>query len=88
MLTLDLDGFMVELKEGTVKHVGTSNTDATVKLYDVESVETREFGDERVKISCEDDGGNEVEIALDPADALSVASEIERLESESRVFEE
>jgi hypothetical protein len=88
MLTLDLEDFMIELKEGTVKHVGTSNTAATVKLYDVESVETREFGDERVKVSCEDDGGNEVEIALDPEDALSVASEIERLAEDSRVFEE
>jgi hypothetical protein len=88
MLTLDLEDFMIELKEGTVKHVGTSNTATTVKLYDVESVETREFGDERVKVSCEDDGGNEVEIALDPEDALSVASEIERLAEDSRVFEE
>jgi hypothetical protein len=87
MFTIDIDEFMVELKEGTLKHVGASNKSATAKLYDVETVEVREFGDERVKISCEDDGGNEVEIALDPAEAREVASELDRLEEESGIFE-
>lgn len=87
MLTLDLQNFMLELKEGTIKHVGTSNKSATVKLYDIVSAEAREFGDERVKISCEDDEGNTVELALDPADASNVASEIQELEADSRVFE-
>jgi len=86
MFTVDIDEFMVELKEGTLKHVGASNKSATAKLYDVESVEVSEFGDERVRISCED-GGNEVEVALDPAEATEVARGIERLEDESAIFE-
>jgi len=87
MLTLDIDQFMLELKRGTLKHVGASNKSATAKLYDVEGVEVREFGDERVKLACTDDGDNEIEVALDPAQARGVRSEIERLESESAVFE-
>jgi len=87
MFTVDIDEFMIELKEGTLKHVGASNKSATAKLYDVERVEVSEFGDERVKISCEDDGGNEVEVALDPAEATEVARGIERLEDESAIFE-
>lgn len=73
MLTLDLDDLMVELKEGTVKHVGAPNTAATAKLYDVEGVDVRAFGDERVKLAFDDGEGNEVEVALFPAevDALS-----------------
>jgi len=87
MFTIDIDEFVIELKEGTLKHVGASNKSATAKLYDVENVAVREFGDERVKVTCEDDGGNEVEIALDPAEAREVAREIDRLEDESGIFE-
>ena len=87
MFTLDMDDFMFELKDGALKHVGPSNRAATVKLYDVEETEVREFGDERIKISCEDESGNTVEIALDPAEAREVARGIEHLEEESRVFE-
>ena len=87
MFTLDIDRFMFELKEGTLKHVGSSTKSATAKLYDVESVEVREFGDERVKIACEDDGGNEVEVALAPDEAREIARGIERLETESDIFE-
>lgn len=87
MFTIDIDEFVIELKEGTLKHVGASNKSATAKLYDVEDVDVREFGDERVKVTCEDDGGNEVEIALDPAEAREVARAIDRLEEESGIFE-
>lgn len=86
MFTLDLDRFSFELKDGALKHVGSSTNSATAKLYDVESVEVREFGDERIKLVCEDDGGNSVELALDPAEASEVADGIERLEDESPVF--
>jgi peptide deformylase len=78
---------MLELKEGAIKHVGASNKTATAKLYDVTEAEVREFGDERVKLSCRDESGNEVEIALDPTEAKTVAHEIEQLEADSRVFE-
>lgn len=87
MFTLDMDRFMFELKDGTLKHVGSSTKSATAKLYDVESVEVREFGDERVKIACEDDSGNEVEVALDPDSIREVVRGVERLEDESGIFE-
>ncbi|PSQ30428.1 hypothetical protein BRD09_05360 [Halobacteriales archaeon SW_10_68_16] len=87
MLSLDLDRFMFELKEGALKHVGPSNRAATVKLYDVEGVEVREFGDKRVKLAFEDEDGNEVEVALFPEDAREVARGVELLEEESGIFE-
>jgi len=87
MFTLDMDRFIVELKDGTLEHVGASNKAATAKLYDVENVETREFGDERVKLAFADDGGNEIEVALAPREAREVARGIASLEEESGVFE-
>ncbi|PSP32166.1 hypothetical protein BRC64_07645 [Halobacteriales archaeon QH_10_67_22] len=87
MLSLDLERFMLELKEGALKHVGASNKTATVKLYDVEGVELREFGDERVKLAFEDESGNEVEVAVAPEHAREVARGVEMLEDESGVFE-
>jgi hypothetical protein len=87
MLTLDLDQFMLELKEGSIKHVGPTNKAATVKLYDVEGLEVREFGDERVKLVFSDDEGNDVEVALFPEQASEVARGIGALEDDSRVYE-
>ncbi|MFB6206957.1 MAG: hypothetical protein ABEJ05_10580 [Haloglomus sp.] len=87
MLLLDLEDFMFELTDGAIKHAGPSNRTATAKLYDVESVEAREYGDRRVKLAFEDDDGSEIEIALDPEQASEVARGIELLEEESRVFE-
>lgn len=87
MFSLDLDDFMFELKDGALKHVGASNRTATAKLYDVESVDVREFGDDRVKLRFEDDDGNEVEVALFAAEAREVRREIEGVEDEGRVFE-
>ena len=87
MFTLDIDRFMLELKDGTFKHVGASNRTATAKLYDVVDAEARAFGDERVKLSCEDGSGNEIEVALDPLEARAIAREIETLEEESDIFE-
>jgi hypothetical protein len=87
MITLDLDDFMFELKEGTLKHVGASNRTATAKLYDIEAVSVSEFGDERVKLGFEDADGNEVEVALFPEEAHEVKRGIELLEDESDIFE-
>ena len=87
MLSLQLEEFMIELKDGSIKNVGAPNKSATAKLYDVESAEAREFGDERVKLSFEDESGNEIEVALDPPAAREIARGIESLEEESRVFE-
>jgi len=87
MLSLDLAEFMFEVKEGAIKHVGPSNKEATAKLYDVEGVEVREFGDKRVKLAFEDEDGNEVEVALFPEEAQEVVRGIELLEDESPVFD-
>lgn len=87
MLSLDLDRFMFELKDGAIKHVGSSNRTGTAKLYDVTDVEVRAFGDERVKIAGSDEDGNEVEMALFPAEARAIADGLEALEEESAVFD-
>ena len=87
MLSLDLDEFMFELTDGAIKHVGPSNREATAKLYDVEGIDVREFGDKRLKLAFTDDDGNEVEVALFPDQAREVARGIELLEDDSRVFE-
>lgn len=78
MLTINLDDFMIELKEGTVKHVGASTTSAEIKLYDVTDAEAREFGD-RIKLGFEDDEGNAVEVAIDGEELDSIASDIEEV---------
>ncbi|MBX0285076.1 hypothetical protein [Haloarcula salinisoli] len=87
MLTLDIDDFMLELKDGAVKNVGPSNKQATVKMYDIEGVDVREYGDKRVKLAFEDEQGSEIEVALFPEQARAVADGLELLESESEVFE-
>jgi len=87
MLTLDIDDFMFELKDGAIKHVGPSNRGATAKLYDVEGVDVREYGDKRVKLTFDDAEGNEVEVALFPEQAQEIARGLETLEDDSPVFE-
>jgi len=87
MLTLDIDDFTLELKDGAFKNVGPSNKQATVKMYDMDGVDVREYGDKRVKLAFEDEQGSEVEVALFPEQAREVREELELLESESDVFE-
>ena len=87
MLSLDIDSFMLELKDGSLKNVGPADKTATVKLYDVDGVEVREFGDKRVKLAFTDDAGSEVEVALFPEAAEEVARGVERLKQEGSVSE-
>jgi len=87
MLALTLEDFMVELNEGSIKNVGPTNKSATVKLFDVESAEAREFGDKRVKLVFEDDDGNEVQVSLFPEDVRKLVRDVESLEDDSPVFE-
>ncbi|EMA53300.1 MULTISPECIES: hypothetical protein [Halococcus] len=87
MLNLNIDEFMLELKDGALKNVGPANKSAEAKLFDVASAEARAFGDKRVKLVFEDDEGNEVQVALFPDDASQVARDIEALEDDSPVFE-
>jgi hypothetical protein len=87
MLNLLLDDWMVELKDGSIKNVGPTNKGATAKLFDVDGLEVREFGDKRLKLAFDDGEGNEVEVALFPEQAREVARGIEVLEEDSPVFE-
>ncbi|ELY47271.1 hypothetical protein [Natronorubrum sulfidifaciens] len=87
MLTLSLEEFMVELNEGSIKNVGPTNKSATVKLFDVESAEAREFGDKRVKLVFEDADGSEIQVSLFPDDVRKIVDDIEKLEDDSPVFE-
>ncbi len=88
MLALSLEEFMIELKEGAVKNVGPTNKAATAKLFSVTDATAREFGDRRVKLVFTDDEGNEVQVALFPAEAESIAADLETLEATSPVFED
>lgn len=87
MLNLLIDEFMVEVKDGSIRNVGAPNKRATAKLFDVTEAEAREFGDNRVKLVFEDAEGNEVQVALFPAEARTVRRDVEALEADSRVFD-
>ena len=82
MLNLNLESFMIELKDGSVKNVGPTNKSATAKLFDPESVEARAFGDSQLKIVASDADGNEVQIALFPEDAAAIAEDIASVREE------
>jgi len=87
MLSFDIESFMLELKDGAFKNVGPSNKRATVKMYDVEGVDVRAYGDKRVKLAFEDEQGSEVEIALFPEQAQAVAEGLEMLETDGDVLD-
>lgn len=87
MLNLNLRDFTIELRDGSVRNVGAPNKSAEAKLFDVESVEVRAFGDSRVKLVAADADGNEVQVALTPAQATRVQEDVESLRTDSQVFE-
>lgn len=87
MLTLEIEDFLVELTEGSIENVGAPTKAATAKLYDVTDVEAREFGDNRVKLAFADDEGNDVEVALFPAEIESLRDDVERLSEDGTVLE-
>jgi hypothetical protein len=87
MLNLNLDDFMVEFEEGSVKNVGPRTKGATAKLFHPDEVEARAFGDSQVKITATDGEGNEVQIALSPEQAEKVADDLAEMQAESEVFE-
>lgn len=78
---------MMEFKEGSIKNVGPANKSATAKLFDVDDVEIRAFGDQRVKLVADDGTGNEVQVALAPEQAAAVVDDVESLREEGAVFE-
>ncbi|MFC7077796.1 hypothetical protein [Haloarcula halophila] len=87
MLTLDIDDFMLELKDGAFKNVGPANKQATIKLYDVEGVDVREYGDKRVKLAFEDEQGSEVEVALFPEQLEALSAGLDALREESDIVD-
>jgi len=87
MLSIQVSDFAVELKEGALRNVGASNKTATAKLYDVESATAREFGGERVKLAFVDEEGNEVEVALFPAEVRSLLDDLGELEDGAGPFQ-
>ncbi len=66
MILLDVDAFPVELKDGAIKNVGPADNAASAKLFDVDTIALREFGDQQAKIVAEDNEGNEIQIAVEP----------------------
>ncbi|ADD04461.1 uncharacterized protein Nmag_0877 [Natrialba magadii ATCC 43099] len=87
MLALTLEEFMLELNDGAIKNIGPNNKEATVKLFDVDGAEAREFGDKRVKLVFDDEDGNEVQVSLFPEDIEKLVEDIEDLQENSAVFE-
>lgn len=87
MLNLSISDFNVEFDDGAVKNVGAPTKHATAKLWDVAEAEFREYGDRRVKLVCEDEAGNEVQIALFPEQTDALIEDLETLQTESPVFE-
>ncbi|ELY93380.1 hypothetical protein C483_05423 [Natrialba hulunbeirensis JCM 10989] len=87
MLALTLEEFMLELNDGAIKNIGPNNKEATVKLFDVDGAEAREFGDKRVKLVFDDEDGNEVQVSLFPEDVEKLVEDISDLQENSAVFE-
>lgn len=88
MLTLTLEEFMVEFTNGSVKNVGPPNKSATAKLFDVDAIEAREFGDNRVKIIAEDEDGDMIQIALFPDQVPTLVDDLEAMLDDSPIFED
>ncbi len=87
VLNLNIDDFLVEFKEGSIKNVGPPTKSVAAKLFDVETIQVREFGDSQVKLVATDATGNEVQIALFPDQVETVTEDIEALREGSAVFE-
>ncbi|WP_075936366.1 hypothetical protein [Halosegnis longus] len=79
MLTIDLDEFMIEIQDGTIKHVGSSTTSVDAKLYDVTEAEARHFGDQ-IKFAFEDGEGNMIEVALNGPEVQSIVGDLNGME--------
>jgi hypothetical protein len=77
VLNLNLDSFLIELRDGSIENVGAPNKTASAKLFDVETAEARAFGDSQLKLVATDASGNELQIALFPEQAEAVAGDIE-----------
>ncbi len=82
MLALDIENFLVEIDDGSVKNIGPQTKAATAKLFHPETVEARAFGDSQVKFVAEDADGNEVQIAVSPEQAATLGEQLQELKPE------
>jgi hypothetical protein len=87
VLNVNVSDFMIELKDGSIKNVGAPTKSAEAKLFDPDDVAVREFGDSQVKITAEDESGNEVQIAMLADQFEDLLADANDLHEESRVFE-
>lgn len=87
MLSLELSDFLVQLKEGSIRNVGAPTKSATIKLFDVSSAGARPFGDNRIKCVFADDEGNEIEIALFPAELEELVGDLEEIKAAGTIAE-
>lgn len=85
MLSLEIEEFMIQLKEGTINNVGGPRKAGTVKLFDVAEAEARAFGDNRVKLAFADEDDNTVEVALSPAAVKTLLEDIAQLRADGDV---
>lgn len=76
MLALEITDFMLQIKDGSINNIGGPTKAAIIKLFDVESSEARAFGDNRVKIICDDAMGNEIQLALFPEQIADLEADI------------
>lgn len=82
MITISLEDFTIELKDGSIKNVGSSTKTSTVKLYDVTTTTAREFGNDRIKLEFIDEDQNQVEIALGHETISTLITELQNLDAD------
>jgi hypothetical protein len=87
MHTLELGDRRIGLGDGPVRNVGASNETGSAKLFDVENVSARAFGDEHVKLVFQDETGSEVQVALVPDDIESLLDDLETIRNDTEVFD-
>lgn len=76
MLTLEIDDFHVQLKEGTIHNVGGPTKVGTVKAFDITDAGAREFGDDRLKLEFSDADGNSITISVFPEQLNELLNEL------------
>ena len=79
MIVIDIEDFSVEIKNGVIKNVGGPKKSASVKFFDVEDIEVRRFGKDRIKLCFGDGEGNEIEIAISEIEGDEIKQKIKLL---------
>lgn len=82
---LDIEDFMLQIKDGSLHNVGPPTKTGTAKLFDVVDSEARPFGDNRIKIECADETGNTVQISLFPEHAEKLVNDINAIRQSEEI---